>query len=39
MGNATGQLVQNPSTSVGTAVNTLSSYVSNQLNGSTEKLK
>jgi multiple sugar transport system substrate-binding protein len=38
MGNATGQLVQNPSTSVGTAVNTLSSYVSNQLNGSTEKL-
>ena len=39
MGNATGQLVQNPSTSVSTAVNTLSSYVSNQLNGSTEKLK
>jgi multiple sugar transport system substrate-binding protein len=38
MGNATGQLVQNPSTSVSTAVNTLGSYVSNQLNGSTEKL-
>ncbi len=39
MGNATGQLVQNPSTSVGTAVNTLSSYVSNQLgSSSTEKL-
>jgi multiple sugar transport system substrate-binding protein len=39
MGNATGSLVQNPNTSVGTAVNTLSSYVSNQLNGDTEKLK
>lgn len=38
MGNATGSLVQNPSTSVSSAVNTLSSYVSNQLNGSTEKL-
>jgi multiple sugar transport system substrate-binding protein len=38
MGNATGQLVQNPGTSVSAAVNTLSSYVSNQLNGSTEKL-
>lgn len=39
MGNATGSLVQNPSTSVSSAVNTLSSYVSNQLgSGSTEKL-
>lgn len=38
MGNATGSLVQNPSTSVGSAVNTLSSYVSNQLPGATEKL-
>jgi hypothetical protein len=40
MGNATGQLAQSPSTSVSTAVGTLSSYVSNQLGGgSTEKLK
>jgi multiple sugar transport system substrate-binding protein len=39
MGNATGQLVQNPSTGVSTAVNTLSSYVSNQVgSSSTEKL-
>jgi multiple sugar transport system substrate-binding protein len=38
MGNATGQIVQNPSTSVSSAVNTLSSYVSNQLPGSTVKL-
>jgi multiple sugar transport system substrate-binding protein len=38
MGNATGQLVQNPSSSVSSAVNTLSGYVSNQLGGSTEKL-
>jgi multiple sugar transport system substrate-binding protein len=39
MGNATGQLVQNPSTSVSSAVGTLSSYVSNQLSSSsTEKL-
>ncbi len=39
MGNATGQLVQNPGTSVSSAVNTLSSYVSNQLGGSSiEKL-
>jgi multiple sugar transport system substrate-binding protein len=34
MGNATGQIVQNPSTSVSSAVNTLSSYVSNQLGSS-----
>lgn len=34
MGNATGQIAQNPSTSVSSAVNTLSSYVSNQLGGS-----
>jgi len=33
MGNATGQLVSNPSASVTSAVNTLSSYVSNQLGG------
>jgi multiple sugar transport system substrate-binding protein len=39
MGNATGSLVQNPSTSVSSAVNTLSSYVGNQLSGATEKLK
>lgn len=39
MGNATGALVSNPSTSVSSAVNTLSSYVSNQLGGSSiEKL-
>ncbi len=38
MGNATGSLVQNPSTSVSSAVHTLGSYVSNQLPGSTEKL-
>ena len=33
MGNATGQIAQNPSTSVSSAVNTLSSYVNNQLGG------
>jgi multiple sugar transport system substrate-binding protein len=38
MGNATGSIVQNPSTSTSSAVNTLSSYVSNQLPGSTVKL-
>ncbi len=38
MGNATGQLVQNPSSSVSSAVNTLNSYVQNQLPGSTVKL-
>ena len=39
MGNATGSLVQNPTTSVDSAVNTLSSYVSNQLGSSSiEKL-
>lgn len=39
MGNATGEIVQNPTTSVNAAVNTLSSYVSNQLGtSSTEKL-
>lgn len=39
MGNATGQLAQNPSGSVSSAVSTLSSYVSNQLGGgSIEKL-
>ena len=37
MGNATGSLVQNPSTSVSSAVNTLSSYVSNQLGSSSTK--
>ncbi len=38
MGNATGQIAQNPSTSVSSAVGTLSSYVSNQLgSSSTEK--
>jgi multiple sugar transport system substrate-binding protein len=31
MGNATGQLVSNPNTSVSSAINTLSSFVSNQL--------
>jgi multiple sugar transport system substrate-binding protein len=34
MGNATGEFVQNPSTSVKAAVDTLSSYVSNQLGSS-----
>jgi multiple sugar transport system substrate-binding protein len=39
MGNATGQAVQSPGTSVDSLVNTLKSYVSNQLgSGSTEKL-
>jgi multiple sugar transport system substrate-binding protein len=39
LGNATGQIVQNPATSVDAAVNTLSSYVSNQLgSGATQKL-
>ena len=39
MGNATGQIVQNPSTSVSSAVKTLSSYVSNQIGSSSvEKL-
>jgi hypothetical protein len=39
MGNATGQIAQNPATSVDSAVSTLSSYVSNQLGGgSTQKL-
>jgi multiple sugar transport system substrate-binding protein len=39
MGNATGQLAQNPNSSVSSAVSTLSSYVSNQLGGSSiEKL-
>jgi multiple sugar transport system substrate-binding protein len=39
MGNATGQLVQNGSTSVNSAVQTLSSFVSNQLGSSSiEKL-
>jgi multiple sugar transport system substrate-binding protein len=40
MGNATGSLVQNPSTGVSSAVNTLTSYVSNQLGtgSSVEKL-
>jgi hypothetical protein len=38
MGNATGQIAQNPATSVDSAVSTLSSYVSNQLgSGSTVK--
>ncbi|MGO9955767.1 MAG: ABC transporter substrate-binding protein [Solirubrobacteraceae bacterium] len=38
-GDATGALVQNPTTSVGSAVNTHSSYVSNQLgSGSTVKV-
>jgi multiple sugar transport system substrate-binding protein len=34
MGDATGALVQNPSTSVGAAINILSGYVSNQLGSS-----
>jgi multiple sugar transport system substrate-binding protein len=39
MGNATGQLAQNPSGSISSAVSALSSYVSNQLGGSSiEKL-
>ena len=38
MGNATGQIAQNPGTSVDSAVNTLSSYVNNQLGGGTVKL-
>ena len=38
MGNATGALVQNPGTSVSSAVSTLKSYVSNQLSGGTETL-
>jgi multiple sugar transport system substrate-binding protein len=39
MGNATGQIAQNPSASVSSAVNTLSSYVSNQLgSNSIEKI-
>ncbi|HWE13896.1 MAG TPA: extracellular solute-binding protein [Solirubrobacteraceae bacterium] len=38
MGNATGSLVQNPNTSASSAVGTLSSYVSNQVPGATEKL-
>jgi multiple sugar transport system substrate-binding protein len=38
MGNATGQIAQNPGTSVASAVNTLSSYVNNQLGGGTVKL-
>ncbi len=38
MGNATGALVQNPASSVDSAVKTLSSYVGNQLSGATEKL-
>src|SRR5579875_2066372 len=40
MGNATGQIVQNPNTTVNQAINTLKSYVSNQLGpDSVETLK